>query len=70
MMDETFGSEEKPHWLTKLTLLQTLGLNGSSSTLIHPHNLYQQHHLQLPSRKFEDRLGSSSASTISGNTHQ
>lgn len=49
-LDPVFGSDEKPHWLTKLILLQILGADTSSSS-------HHHHTLQSPARKSEDHSG-------------
>ncbi|GLB37976.1 putative GTPase-activator protein for Rho-like GTPases [Lyophyllum shimeji] len=55
-----FGTEDHPHWLTKLVLLQILGADTSTGTA-HQQSSPQPPHQQLasPGRKSEDMRGGS-----------
>lgn len=57
-----FGSEDHPHWLTKLVLLQILGADTSSG-----HNYASQNtaHLSSPARRSEDRGNTQTSRTHS-----
>lgn len=49
-----FGTEDQPHWLTKLLLMQILGADTSSG---HAHNSPQYPQQQSPGRRSEDNRG-------------
>ncbi|KJA20499.1 hypothetical protein HYPSUDRAFT_68529 [Hypholoma sublateritium FD-334 SS-4] len=62
-----FGSDDQPHWLTKLVLLQILGAEGAGTQ---QQSQQQQHyvgtpgsHLVSPSRRSEDRAGQHTSRT-------
>jgi hypothetical protein len=57
-----FGSEDRPHWLTKLLLLQILGAETSSA-----HNPLNplSNQLSSPGRRSEDRVGGQTSRTHS-----
>ena len=57
-----FGSEDKPHWLTKLLLLQILGTDTSSGH--NPSNSIANQ-LSSPGRRSEDRNGNQTSRTHS-----
>ena len=55
-----FGSEDRPHWLTKLLLLQILGAETSSG-----HNPPISNQLPSPARRSEDRINGQTSRTHS-----
>jgi hypothetical protein len=57
-----FGSEDRPHWLTKLLLLQILGTETSGG---HNPNSPVVNQLSSPVRRSEDRVGSQTSRTHS-----
>ena len=60
--DPLFGSEDRPHWLTKLLLLQILGAETPSG-----HNQFSPiaNRLPSPGRRSEDRIGGQTSRTHS-----
>ena len=60
-----FGSEDRPHWLTKLLLLQILGSETTTTGGPNPCNPNNNHQLASPVRRSEDRGSSQTSRTHS-----